>query len=42
MSLFDKIFGNRPKPKGRFEGQFKMLNGYVPRFTSYGGELYEM
>ena len=42
MSLFDKIFGNRPKPKGRYEGTFKMLNGYVPRFTSYGGELYEM
>ena len=42
MSLFDKIFGNRPKPKGRYEGAFKMLNGYVPRFTSYGGELYEM
>ena len=42
MSLFDKIFGNRPKPKGRYEGEFKMLNGYVPRFTSYGGELYEM
>lgn len=42
MSLFDRIFGNRPKPKGRYEGTFKMLNGYVPRFTSYGGELYEM
>lgn len=42
MSLFDRIFGNRPKPKGRYEGEFKMLNGYVPRFTSYGGELYEM
>lgn len=42
MSLFDKIFGNRPKPKGRFEHEFKMLDGYVPRFTSYGGELYEM
>lgn len=42
MSLFERIFGNRPKPKGRYEGAFKMLNGYVPRFTSYGGELYEM
>ena len=42
MSLFDRLFGNRPKPKGRYEGEFKMLNGYVPRFTSYGGELYEM
>lgn len=42
MSLFDKIFGNRPKPKGRYEESFRMLNGYVPRFTSYGGEIYEM
>ena len=43
MSLFDKIFGNRPKlPKGKYQEEFKMLNGYIPRFTSYGGELYEM
>lgn len=41
MSLFDKIFGNRPKEKGQYEGVFKMLNGYVPRFTSYGGSMYE-
>ena len=41
MSLFDKIFGNRPKPKGEFEGFFKMLNGYTPRFTSFSGGLYE-
>lgn len=43
MSLFDKIFGSRPKPPtGKYEEIFKMLNGYTPRFTSYGGELYEM
>lgn len=42
MGLFDKIFGNRPKPRGRYEEAFKMLNGYTPRFTSYGGEVYEM
>lgn len=41
MSLFDRIFGNRPKPKGEFEGFFKMLNGYTPRFTSFSGGLYE-
>ena len=41
MSLFDKIFGNRPKERGTYEGVFKMLNGYVPRFTSYGGSIYE-
>lgn len=41
MGLFDKIFGNRPKPQGEYKGEFKLLNGYVPRFTSYQGELYE-
>jgi HK97 family phage portal protein len=41
MGLFDKIFGNRPKPQGEYKGEFKLLNGYVPRFTSYNGELYE-
>ena len=41
MSLFDKIFGNRPKERGTYQGAFKMLNGYIPTFTSYGGSLYE-
>ena len=43
MGLFDFIFGNRPKEPNpnTFEGVFKMLNGYVPRFTSFGGEVYE-
>lgn len=41
MSLFDYIFKNRPKPAGEYKGEFKMLNGYVPHFTSYGGSLYE-
>ena len=41
MSLFDFIFGNRPKEKGKYDGYFKMLNGYTPRFTSFGGEVYE-
>ena len=41
MGLFDYIFKNRPKPAGEYKGEFKMLNGYVPHFTSYGGSLYE-
>ena len=41
MGLFDRIFGRRPKPEGKFEGAFKMLNGYTPRFTSYQGSIYE-
>lgn len=41
MSLFEKIFGNRPKEKGRYEGGFRMLNGYTPHFTTFGGSIYE-
>ena len=41
MGLFDKLFGNRPRPQGDYEGLFKMLNGYTPHFTSYRGGLYE-
>ena len=41
MGLFDAIFKNRPKPEGKYEGIFKMLNGYTPRFTSYSGSIYE-
>lgn len=41
MGLFDKIFGNRPKPQGKYEGQFKLLNGYSPTFHSFRGSLYE-
>lgn len=41
MGLFDFLFKNRPEPKGQYEGAFKLLNGYAPRFTSYGGSIYE-
>ena len=41
MGLFDRIFGNRPKTKERYAEAFKMLNGYTPRFTTWGGEIYE-
>lgn len=41
MSLFDFIFRNRPKENGDYQGVFKMLNGYVPKFTTRGGGLYE-
>lgn len=41
MSLFDFLFKNRPKEEGRYEGTFKMLNGYTPRFTSFNGGVYE-
>ena len=42
MGLFEKVFGNRPKEKKEeFVETFKMLNGYTPRFTSFGGGVYE-
>ena len=40
MGLFEKIFGNRPKEKGKLDS-FKMLNGYTPVFSSWSGEFYE-
>lgn len=42
MGLFEKIFGNRPKEKkDEIVEQFRMLDGYTPRFTSFGGGVYE-
>ena len=41
MGLFDLLFGNRPKEKGKYEGSFKMLNGYTPHFTTFNGSIYE-
>ena len=41
MGLFDVLFKNRPKERGEYKGIFKMLNGYEPRFTNFGGEVYE-
>ena len=41
MGFFDLFLKNRPKPRGEFKGEFKMLNGYEPRFTTWGGGLYE-
>ena len=41
MGLFDKLFGNRPKPQGDYQGTFKLLSGYTPHFTTFGGSVYE-
>ena len=41
MGLFDRIFGHRPKVNERLEETFKMLDGYTPRFTNFGGGIYE-
>ena len=41
MGLFDWLFKNRPAPAGKYEGEFKMLDGYKPRFSSWDKDLYE-
>ena len=41
MGLFDKLFGNRPKEKEKVYETFRMLDGYTPKFTSFGGGVYE-
>ena len=40
MSLFDKIFGNKKQPIGQ-EQWFQLLNGYIPVFRSWNGDIYE-
>lgn len=41
MGLFDRILGKAPKPRGEYQGSFKMLSGYEPRFTQWSGGIYE-
>lgn len=41
MGLFDILFKNRPKPSGRYEGSFELLNAYSPTFKRYEGSIYE-
>ena len=41
MGMFDWLFGKRPDPKGKYEGEFRMLEGYRPHFSSWNRDLYE-
>lgn len=41
MGLFDRIFGKRPEPKGVYQGEYKLLNGYTPVFHRFDGSIYE-
>lgn len=40
MGLFD-IFKKSPKPKGTYQGEYRLLTGYSPRFTKFEGGIYE-
>ena len=41
MGLFDFLFKNKPEPVGDYKGEWKMLNGYEPHFSTFGGNIYE-
>ena len=42
MSLFDFFLKDRPKVNKNAKQQtFRMFNGYEPRFTTFGGDIYE-
>ena len=41
MSLFDFFLKKAPKPKGEYQGGFRMLDGHIPHFQKFGGDLYE-
>ena len=41
MGLFDFLFKDRPKEPTKGTSSFRMLDGYVPKFTSWGGGIYE-
>lgn len=41
MGLFDWLFKNRPKPDGKYNGEFRLLTGYQPKFHTHSGEIYE-
>ncbi len=41
MGIFSWLFKTAPEPTGRYQGEFKMLNGYTPHFSSWNKNLYE-
>ena len=41
MGLLDAIFGKRPRQAPAAEGRYEAITAYAPRFTSWGGQIYE-
>ena len=41
MGLFDFLFKKAPEPVGEYKGDWRLLNGYEPHFTTFGGNIYE-
>ena len=40
MGLLQRLFGKQPEPI-RVDGIYRLLDGYVPRFRTWGGQIYE-
>lgn len=40
MGLFDFLFSKKKEPSGTYE-DFKLLTGYSPHFSRFGGDVYE-
>lgn len=40
-SLFEMIFGRRPKREQQIQTQLRMLNGFAPVFTTFSGDAYD-
>lgn len=40
-SLFEMIFGRRPRREQQIQTQLRMLNGYAPVFTTFSGDAYD-
>ena len=41
MGLFEKIFGSKKEKNLQTDTIFQLLNGYIPSFTTWGGQIYE-
>ena len=41
LGLFDFLFKKAPEPKGDYGGDWRMLSGYEPHFSTFGGSIYE-
>lgn len=41
MGLFDLLFKRAPKPKGEYQGDFKLMTVYSPVFSRHEGNIYE-
>lgn len=40
MGLLQRLFGKQPEPI-RVDGIYRLLDGYVPHFRTWGGQIYE-